>query len=205
MGQLAVTGLVLAFGAAILYAAGMLLQKMVLRDLDPLTTTWLGALAGTVALLPFAPAAAAGIGEISAATVWAAVYMGIGPSALGFWFWGYAMTRFPTGRVASASLAVPAVVILMSLVTLGRCPASGHDRRCDLPLRSGVGSAAPPAPRRMTQRLLLQDASLFNASANVSGRLQNANRSRWLSSSPRSCCVAGSVSEDTGIAATPAS
>ncbi|WP_146341447.1 DMT family transporter [Nesterenkonia sp. NBAIMH1] len=122
VGQLAVTGLVLAFGAAILYAAGMLLQKMVLRDLDPLTTTWLGALAGTVALLPFAPAAAAGIGEISAATVWAAVYMGIGPSALGFWFWGYAMTRFPTGRVASASLAVPAVVILMSLVTLGEVP-----------------------------------------------------------------------------------
>ena len=48
--------------------------------------------------------------------------MGIGPTALGFWFWGYAMTRFPTGRVASATLTVPAVVVVMSWLTLGEVP-----------------------------------------------------------------------------------
>lgn len=100
----------------------MLLQKLVLRELDPLTTTWLGCLAGTVALLPFAPATISGFSDISAGTLWAAIYLGIGPSALGFWFWGYAMNHFPTGKVASTSLAVPAVVIVMSLLTLGEVP-----------------------------------------------------------------------------------
>lgn len=122
VGQLAVSGLLLAFGAAVFYATGMMLQKLVLRELDPLTTTWLGCLAGTVALLPFAPATISGFSDISGATLWAAIYMGIGPSALGFWFWGYAMNHFPTGKVASASLAVPAVVIVMSLLTLGEVP-----------------------------------------------------------------------------------
>ncbi|WP_170228555.1 DMT family transporter [Nesterenkonia populi] len=122
VGQLAAAGLLLAFGAAVFYAAGMLLQKLVLRELDPLTTTWLGCLAGTIALLPFLPATISGFDEISTPTLWAAIYMGIGPSALGFWFWGYAMTRFPTGKVASASLAVPAVVIVLSLLTLGEVP-----------------------------------------------------------------------------------
>ncbi len=48
-------GVLLALGAAALYAVGVLLQKQALRDVDPFTATWLGCLAGTVACLPFAP------------------------------------------------------------------------------------------------------------------------------------------------------
>ncbi|WP_300343880.1 DMT family transporter [Nesterenkonia sp.] len=122
VGQLALTGLAVAFAAALLYAAGMLLQKLVLRDVDPLTATWLGCIAGAAALMPFAPQTVAEWEGLSTATLAAAVYMGIGPSALGFWFWGYAMNHFPTGRVASATLAVPAVVVGLSAVTLGEIP-----------------------------------------------------------------------------------
>lgn len=121
-GQLALAGLAVAFVAALLYAGGMLLQKLVLRDVDPLTATWLGCMAGTIALLPFAHSTVTAWGELPAETMLAAIYMGIGPSALGFWFWGYAMNHFPTGKVASATLAVPAVVVIMSALTLGEVP-----------------------------------------------------------------------------------
>lgn len=121
-GQLAMAGLVIAFGAAVLYAAGMMVQKLALRDVDPLTATWLGCVAGALALLPFLGQTAGELGSLSTGTLLGAVYMGIGPSALGFWFWGYAMNHFPTGKVASATLAVPAVVVLMSALTLGEVP-----------------------------------------------------------------------------------
>ncbi len=121
-GQLAMAGLLIAFAAAVLYAAGMMVQKLALRDVDPLTATWLGCVSGVLALLPFLGQTAAELGEVGAGTVLGAVYMGIGPSALGFWFWGYAMNHFPTGRVASATLAVPAVVVVMSALTLQEIP-----------------------------------------------------------------------------------
>ncbi|WP_191089930.1 DMT family transporter [Nesterenkonia ebinurensis] len=121
-GQLAWAGLVIAFAAAVLYAGGMLLQKLVLRDVDPLTATWLGCISGAAALLPFLPQTVNEVSEISTGTIIGAIYMGVGPTALGFWFWGYAMNHFATGRVASATLAVPAVVVLMSALTLGELP-----------------------------------------------------------------------------------
>lgn len=121
-GQLAWAGLIIAFGAAVLYAAGMMVQKLALRDVDPLSATWLGCVAGALALLPFLGQTAGELGDISTGTLIGAIYMGIGPSALGFWFWGYAMNHFPTGKVASATLAVPAVVVLMSALTLGEVP-----------------------------------------------------------------------------------
>ncbi|WP_049897353.1 DMT family transporter [Nesterenkonia massiliensis] len=127
-GQLAVAGLLIGFAAAVLYAAGMMVQKLALQHTDPLTATWLGCTSGLLALLPFLPQTFSELGwtgsgdGISTATLLGAVYMGIGPTALGFWFWGYAMTRFPTGRVASATLTVPAVVVVMSWLTLGEVP-----------------------------------------------------------------------------------
>ncbi|HLS14702.1 MAG TPA: DMT family transporter, partial [Beutenbergiaceae bacterium] len=121
-GQLAVLGLLIAFGAAVLYAAGMLLQKVTLRHTDPLTATWLACAAGMLSLLPFAGQTITELQQAPSGAIIGAVYMGIGPTALGFWFWGYAMNHFPTGRVASASLAIPAVVVAMSAITLREIP-----------------------------------------------------------------------------------
>lgn len=121
-GQLAMAGLLIALVAAILYAAGMMVQKLALRDVDPLTATWLGCTAGAIAVLPFLGQTIGEFGEYSTGTIIGAIYMGIGPTALGFWFWGYAMNHFPTGRVASATLAVPAVVVVMSALTLREIP-----------------------------------------------------------------------------------
>ena len=122
IGELAVVGLLIAFLAAVLYAAGMLLQKVTLRHTDPLTATWLACTAGALSLVPFTPAAVADLQSAPTGAIVAAFYMGIGPTALGFWFWGYAMNHFPTGRVAAASLAIPTVVVAMSAITLQEVP-----------------------------------------------------------------------------------
>ncbi|MCH8564286.1 DMT family transporter [Nesterenkonia sp. LB17] len=121
-GQLALIGLGIALIAAFLYAAGMLIQKLALRHTDPLTATWLACAAGTIALLPFLGATWEELQTTSTPVIIGAIYMGIGPTALGFWFWGYAMNHFPTGKVAASTLAVPAVVVVMSWLTLGEIP-----------------------------------------------------------------------------------
>ncbi|GAA1138026.1 DMT family transporter [Nesterenkonia lutea] len=121
-GQLALAGLGIALIAAFLYAGGMLIQKLALRHTDPLTATWLACAAGTVVLLPFLGATVEEVQTASTPVIVGAIYMGIGPTALGFWFWGYAMNHFPTGKVAASTLAVPAVVVLMSWLTLDEVP-----------------------------------------------------------------------------------
>lgn len=131
VGQLAFVGLLIAAFAATLYAGGMLIQKQALRHTDPLTATWLACLAGTVALVPFAFQAVEEISQVPTGTIVWIVYMGIGPSALGFWFWGYAMMRFPAGKVAASSLTVPAVVVVMSALVLQELP----------PLLAAIGGA----------------------------------------------------------------
>lgn len=122
LGHIALVGIALAFLAAVLYAAGMLLQKLALRRADSLTATWLACTTGAVSLLPFLGETVAQVQTAPTSAIIGAVYMGIGPTALGFWFWGYGMNSFATGRVASASLAVPAVVVVMSALTLREMP-----------------------------------------------------------------------------------
>lgn len=162
IGQLALVGLLIAFAAALLYAVGMLLQKLVLRSVDPLTATWLACAAGSVVLLPFLPQTITEISELPASTLAAAVYMGIGPSALGFWFWGYAMNHFPTGRVASATLAVPAVVVIMSALLLGEVPPLLAIIGGALCL-SGVGVAQFSAARGRSLRSIERQGAALSA------------------------------------------
>ena len=121
-GDLALAGILIAVLAAVLYAAGMLVQKLALQHTNPLTATWIACLAGTVALVPFIAEATAEIGTASSGSIIGAVYMGIGPTALAFWCWGYAMMQFPAGRVAASSLAVPALVVVMAALALGELP-----------------------------------------------------------------------------------
>lgn len=115
-------GVVLGIVTAVLYAAGVLTQKMALRTVDPVSATWVGCAAGMVVLLPFLPQA---VGEFSRApggAVAAVAYLGIFPTAIAFTLWAYALTRTSAGRLASTTLAVPAIVVLMSWIVLGEVP-----------------------------------------------------------------------------------
>lgn len=115
-------GVVLGVVAAVLYAAGVLMQKIALRSVDAVTATWVGCAAGLLATLPFAPAA---VGELAAAPAGAivgVVFLGVGPTAIAFTTWAYALARTDAGRMAATTLCVPALAVLISWVFLGEVP-----------------------------------------------------------------------------------
>ena len=115
-------GVLLGIAAAVLYASGVLIQKSALRSVDALTATWLGALAGLVATLPFAPAAVAELAHAEASAIAAVIYLGVGPTAIAFSTWAYALARTDAGAMAATTLVVPAIVILMSWALLDELP-----------------------------------------------------------------------------------
>ncbi|PMR63080.1 EamA family transporter [Verrucosispora sp. ts21] len=115
-------GVALAVLAAVLYAFGVLLQKRLLARVDAVTMTWIGALAGTIALLPFTPAL---LDELAAAPTSATLgmlYLGVFPTAIGFLTWGYVLSRWTAGRTTAATYLVPPVTVALSWMLLGEVP-----------------------------------------------------------------------------------
>ncbi len=121
-GERDVVGVALGLTAAVLYAAGATSQKRLLAHVDALTMTWVGCLAGTVALLPFAPALAADATAAPPSSTWAVVLLGLGPTAVAFTTWGYALSRLSAGRAATTYL-VPPLVVVLSWLVLAEIPA----------------------------------------------------------------------------------
>lgn len=115
-------GIGLGLLAAVLYAVGVLTQKAALRTVDAVTATWLGCLVGALVLLPYAPQLVAQAGEASAGALGAVVYLGAFPTAVAFLLWAAVLRRAGAGRTASATLAVPAIVVVMSWALLGEVP-----------------------------------------------------------------------------------
>lgn len=115
-------GIVLGVLAAVLYALGVLVQKVALREADALSATWVGCAIGAAVLLPFLPQTIVEVGAAPAPAVWAMVYLGIFPTAVAFLLWAYVLKRSPAGVTASATLAVPAIVVLLSWMLLGELP-----------------------------------------------------------------------------------
>lgn len=115
-------GIVLGLLAALLYATGVVLQKVVLRGVDPHTTTFLGCAVGAVVLLPFAPRFVAETVAAPDGALLAVIYLGLFPTAIAFSTWAYALSRSDAGRLAATTLTVPAIVVALSWVLLGELP-----------------------------------------------------------------------------------
>lgn len=115
-------GLVLGLASALLYTAGMLIQKVVLRSVDALALTWTGCTAGLLATLPFLGQAIGQVAAAPASATLGAIFLGIGPTAIGFSLWAHAQTYVPTGRLAGTALIIPAVALLMSALVLHELP-----------------------------------------------------------------------------------
>ena len=118
-----ITGLLLALLAAVMYAGCTLLQKRLLSaGSDATTLTFLGAVAGTVALLPWTGSL---VGALQTApldaTLWV-VYLGIFPTAIAFTTWAYVLQRSTAGQTSATTYVVPAIAILMSWAILGEVP-----------------------------------------------------------------------------------
>ena len=117
-------GILLGLASAVLYAAGVLVQKVALRTTNSFAATWLGCAIGTLALLPAGPQAVTELRHAPAGAVAAVVYLGVFPTAIGFALWAYALTRVNAGVLASTTLAVPGIVVLMSWAYLGELPTA---------------------------------------------------------------------------------
>jgi drug/metabolite transporter (DMT)-like permease len=117
-------GVALALAAAGLYAIGVLLQKQALATVDPITVTWLGALAGAAATLPFLPRLLEQLATQPPAVTAGVVYLGVFPTAIAFLLWTYALSRTSAGRMAASSYVVPGIAVLLSWALLSETPAA---------------------------------------------------------------------------------
>ena len=115
-------GVALGLLAAVLYAAGVLLQKVALRTVNAVTATWVGCAVGMVATAPFALQAVDEIAAAPPVALAGVVFLGIGPTAIAFLTWAYALNRTDAGTMAATTLAVPAIAILLSWIFLGEVP-----------------------------------------------------------------------------------
>ncbi|MGC5028811.1 DMT family transporter [Micromonospora sp. DT229] len=116
-------GVALAALSAVLYAFGVLLQKRLLARVEAVTMTWLGALAGTIALLPFAPALLDELATAPQGATLGMLYLGVFPTAIGFLTWGYVLSHWTAGRTTAATYLVPPVTVGLSWMVLGEVPA----------------------------------------------------------------------------------
>lgn len=116
-------GAALCLGAAVAYAAGVVAQKIaLLREAGPLGVTWLACTVGAIALLPFTPELIRELGHVSTSTVTWTVYLGVGPTAIGFVGWAYALSHSDAGRLGVSTYLVPPLVVLIGWVALAETP-----------------------------------------------------------------------------------
>jgi drug/metabolite transporter (DMT)-like permease len=118
----ATLGIVLCLVAAFAYAAGVTIQKSVLRSTPALMVTWLACLVGAIVCLPFLPQLVTEARVASPASVAWLVFLGIFPTAIGFTTWAFALGRTTAGRLGSTTYLVPAVAIALGGLLLGEAP-----------------------------------------------------------------------------------
>ncbi|MFF5481179.1 DMT family transporter [Streptomyces sp. NPDC012935] len=121
-GGSSVLGVVLCLLAALGYAGGAVAQKPALGHASALQVTTFGCLVGAVLCLPFSGQLVADAADASLSATLNMVYLGVFSLALAFTTWAYALARTTASRMGATTYAVPALVVLMSWLTLGEVP-----------------------------------------------------------------------------------
>jgi drug/metabolite transporter (DMT)-like permease len=115
-------GPLLCVVAAAAYASGVAAQKVVLRRVTALQTTFLCCAVGAVACLPFAPSLAHELAHASTSRVAWVVYLGVFPTSLAFTTWAYGLARTDAGRLGATTYIVPPLSILLGWIILAEAP-----------------------------------------------------------------------------------
>ncbi|GIM90573.1 DMT family transporter [Paractinoplanes toevensis] len=121
-GKSSLLGVVLCLLAAITYAIGVVAQKPALRHGSALQITFWSALVAAVALLPFAGVLAREAADAPLSATLNMIYLGVGPTAIAFTTWAYALARTTAGKLGATTYVVPALVVLMSWLFLSEVP-----------------------------------------------------------------------------------
>lgn len=121
-GRSSLLGVLLCVLAAITYAIGVVAQKPALRHGSALQITTYSALVAAVALLPFAGVLAREAAGAPLSATLNMIYLGVGPTAIAFTTWAYALARTAAGKLGATTYVVPALVVAMSWLLLGEVP-----------------------------------------------------------------------------------
>ena len=117
-------GIALLIVAATAYAAAVVIQKPLLARVSPLQVTWLGCAAATSPACRSRRTLVGELGDAGAAAIGWMVYLGLGPTALGFATWAYALRRMTPAGLASLAYLIPVIAILLGWALLGETPPS---------------------------------------------------------------------------------
>jgi len=98
-----------------------LTRPLLRRYTGPEVATY-GMVVGVVLTAPSLGLAWSDLSTASAGAWWAAVYLGVVPSALGFVMWGFTVARLPMATSTSLLYLVPAAAVVIAYVWLGERP-----------------------------------------------------------------------------------
>lgn len=115
-------GAVLCLVAAAAYAGGVVIQKPVLGRISALQATWLSCTVGLLACLPFAPTLGRELGVADGGSIAWAVFLGVGPTAIAFTTWAYALARTTAGKMGATTYLVPPVAVGLGWLILDESP-----------------------------------------------------------------------------------
>ncbi len=110
--------------SAVVTALYAVLQKPVLKRYKPLELTAFATWAGTAPLFIFAPGLSSDIAAAPALSLWAALYIGLVPSAVAYTLQAYAISQAPVTLVAAFLYLVPVFSLFFSWLILGETPGS---------------------------------------------------------------------------------
>ena len=98
-------------------------QKPLHARYTPFEVTAYTLWAGTVWMLPLLADLQAALATAPAAATWSVVYLGVGPGALAYAAWTFALSRAPASRVTSFLYLSPALAIVIAWFWLGEWPS----------------------------------------------------------------------------------
>lgn len=97
----------LVLAAALAQSLYFVLQKPLLSHYSGFEVTCYATWVGAVAMLPALPALMADLPRADAGSLAALVFLGVGPSAIGYATWAYAQSTLPVATVANTLFLVP--------------------------------------------------------------------------------------------------
>ncbi len=108
--------------AAACFALFIVLQKPLYRRYSGFELTCYAMWAGAIIALPLVPALAGDLRTAGGRPILAVLFLGLGPSALGFATWSYALARLAVATTANALYLLPIVAISAGWLILGEQP-----------------------------------------------------------------------------------